>query len=82
MVGQCANTEMLSPSKHNAKYLVEGTLGHQEQDTQQERKSLFFGINHCSLGEMAVRFIEWNHKYMDILEALDLGSGNFLNPQK
>lgn len=63
-------------------YVVEETLGHQEEFNEQEGKQLFFAIIDSVLGEMAARFSETNQKYTIALKALDPASEDFLNTQK
>lgn len=57
------------------------SVGQREVNIEQECKRLFFSIIDSVLGEMSVRFSEHNSKYMAALDALDLGSENFLNAE-
>lgn len=57
--------------------MIEETLGHQEEFSEQEGHRLFFAPIDSVFGEMAARFIKRNQKYTDALNALDPASEYF-----
>lgn len=62
--------------------MIEETLGHQEEFSEQEDHRLFFATIDRVLGEMAACFIKRNQKHTDALNALDPASEDFFNTER
>lgn len=69
---------------HLKQYMVESTVGQQQQDrgSETECKRLFFSTLDSATGEMNTRFSERNSQLVEAMCALDPDSPHFLDVQK
>jgi hypothetical protein len=83
------HTDTPTPSKRQRvvssnlkEYVVETTMGQQEEDNDRECKRLFFSILDAVLGEMSARFNKRNSHLIEALCALHPENETFMDVEK